>query len=97
MPMYEFDCKSCGERFEDLVAAGTSSTACRHCGSEETTRVLSAPQPPWRLVKTPGSARQQEMRNAKLHADTKARFKEKRKEARAKAKAKAKGGGAPGR
>ena len=82
MPMYEFDCGDCGERFEDLVAVGTERTECRLCGSEKTERVLSAPGAPWKLVKTVGAARQQEVRNAKLHADTKAHFKETRKKAR---------------
>jgi putative FmdB family regulatory protein len=93
MPIYEFDCAACGERFEDLVPAGTVSAKCKHCSSEETRRVLSAPMPTWRLVKTPGSARQQEIRNAKLHTDTKAKFKESRRKAR---DAKAKGGGGSG-
>jgi putative FmdB family regulatory protein len=91
MPMYEFDCDACGERFEDLVAVGTESTECRNCGSAKTSRVFSAPGAPWKLVKTPGAAKRQEARNAKLHAATKARFKESRRKAR---EAK-KGGGAP--
>ena len=82
MPIYEFDCSVCGERFEDLVAAGTESVECRHCGAAGTQRVLSLPGAPWKLVKTRGAARQQEARNAKLHADTKARFKEARRKAR---------------
>ncbi len=82
MPMYEFDCSACGERFEDLVAVGTERTECRLCGSEKTERVLSAQGAPWKLVKTVGAARQQEVRNAKLHADTKAQFKERRRKAR---------------
>lgn len=92
MPMYEFDCAECGERFEDLVPAGTESIECRHCGSERTRRALSAPSSAWKLVKTPGAARQQEIRNAKLHSETKARFKEARRKAR---ESKPKGGGGP--
>lgn len=90
MPMYEFDCDACGERFEDLVPADTDATECRLCGSDETHRVLSAPGAPWKLVKTVGAARQQEGKNAKLHAATKAQFKETRRKAR---DAKNKGGG----
>lgn len=82
MPIYEFDCEECGERFEDLVPAGSETVTCRHCGSERTRRVLSTPSPAWKLVKTKGAARQQEVRNAKLHSDTKARFKETRQKAR---------------
>lgn len=80
--MYEFDCEACGERFEDLVPAGTESAACRNCGSDQTRRVLSVPGAPWKLVKTPGAARVQEAKNAKLRADTKARFKQARQRAR---------------
>src|SRR5688500_17338067 len=93
MPRYEFDCDACGERFEDLVAAGTDKTECRLCGSPETRRVLSAPGAPWKLVKTVGAARRQEARNAKLHAETKRRFKETRQKAR---EAKKGGGSTPG-
>jgi putative FmdB family regulatory protein len=82
MPMYEFDCDACGERFEDLVPAGTETIECRLCGSSETHRVLSVPGAPWKLVKTVGAARQQEVRNAKLHAETKRQFKETRQKAR---------------
>ena len=92
MPMYEFDCEACGERFEDLVPMDTETTECRICGSRDTHRVLSAPGAPWKLVKTVGAARQQEARNAKLHAETKAKFKETRRKAR---EAK-KGGAKPG-
>ena len=93
MPMYEFDCSVCGERFEALVAVGTESAECRLCGAAETHRVLSAPGAPWKLVKTPGGAKRQEARNAKLHSATKARFKEARQRARA---AKKGGGAKPG-
>jgi putative FmdB family regulatory protein len=90
MPIYEFDCAECGERFEDLLPAGADGAECRHCGSSDTRRVFSAPGAPLKLVKSRGAARKQEAKNAKLHASTKARFKESRRKAR---EAK-KGGGA---
>ena len=31
MPIYEFECESCGERFEELVAAG-EDVRCPVCG-----------------------------------------------------------------
>jgi putative FmdB family regulatory protein len=50
MPIYEFQCEKCGERFEELVAAGTESLACSACGSAETIRVIaSSISPPSRL------------------------------------------------
>jgi len=93
MPMYEFDCDACGERFEDLVPVDTETTECRLCGSADTHRVISAPGAPWKLVKTVGAAKQQEVRNAKLHAETKAKFKETRRKAREATKG---GGAKPG-
>ncbi len=82
MPIYEFRCGACGERFEALVDVGTECAVCRECGAEGAVRVLSAQAAPFGLVKTPGSARQQEQRNAKLRERTKADFKARRKRAR---------------
>jgi putative FmdB family regulatory protein len=33
VPIYEFRCGACGERFEALVDAGTETVECRLCGS----------------------------------------------------------------
>jgi putative FmdB family regulatory protein len=82
MPMYEFDCEACGERFEDLVPVGTEAARCRLCGSDHTRRAYSAPGAPWKLIKTPGAARKQERKNAELRAGAKRRFKEARQRAR---------------
>jgi putative FmdB family regulatory protein len=41
VPIYEFECDSCGARFEDLVAAGTELAPCRECGAEGARRRLS--------------------------------------------------------
>ena len=60
MPIYEFRCDRCGERFEALVAAGTETAECRQCGAEGATRVLSAAAAPFALAKTGGEARRQE-------------------------------------
>lgn len=82
MPIYEFRCEACGERFEALVDAGTESASCRACGTDGAERVLSAQAPPFGLVKSPGAARRQEQRNAQLRDRTKADFKARRKRAR---------------
>lgn len=84
MPIYEFRCGTCDQRFEALVDVGTESAVCRECGAESAQRVMSAQAPPFGLVKTPGEARAQEQRNAKLQASTKAEFKARRKRAREK-------------
>lgn len=41
MPIYEFDCGECGERFEQLVAAGTELADCPACGAGGAERRLS--------------------------------------------------------
>lgn len=82
--MYEFRCGTCGQRFEALVDVGTESAVCRGCGAEGAQRVMSAQAAPFGLVKTPGGARAQEQRNAKLRESTKADFKARRKRAREK-------------
>ena len=48
MPIYEFECEECGERFEELVAAGVEAAACPACGTRETHRLLSSVSPPGR-------------------------------------------------
>jgi putative FmdB family regulatory protein len=40
MPIYEFDCRQCGARFEELIPVG-GSAACPRCGSEEVERRFS--------------------------------------------------------
>jgi putative FmdB family regulatory protein len=43
MPMYEYRCGSCSERFEELVPASTAQPPpCPACGSPEVTRLLSS-------------------------------------------------------
>lgn len=96
MPIYEFRCQDCNERFERLVPAGTEGVACPTCGAERTVRVYSAQATPFHLVKTAGEARIQEQRNAKLRDQTKARFKQARARQRAAARRRESGGGTPG-
>jgi len=93
VPIYEFRCLACGERFEELVDAGTSSRPCADCGSLETQRVLSAQAAPLKLAKSAGERRAQERKNATLRERTKADFKARRKRAR---EARSPGGGAGG-
>lgn len=44
MPIYEYECSACGERFERLTSARAkdSRTACPSCGAEDTGRVPSS-------------------------------------------------------
>lgn len=43
MPIYEYECGSCGKTFELLVSRSkaTARPACESCGSEDTRRVMS--------------------------------------------------------
>jgi len=47
MPIYEFECEECGERFEELVGA-EATVACPACGAERTRRLYSTVSPPGR-------------------------------------------------
>jgi putative FmdB family regulatory protein len=74
MPIYEFLCNECGNRFEGLSDAGTEAAACPRCGAQNAPRVLSTPGRPMRLVKSSGDRRKQERKNARLHSRAKERF-----------------------
>jgi putative FmdB family regulatory protein len=42
MPIYEYRCGSCEQRFEELLASSTGpSPPCPACGASEVTRVYS--------------------------------------------------------
>jgi putative FmdB family regulatory protein len=53
MPVYEFECEDCGERFEELAPSETRALACPVCGSEQTRRLLSPVSPPARQPRGP--------------------------------------------
>ncbi len=82
VPIYEFRCQACGERFEALVDMGTEAVECRLCGAANAARVLSAQAAPLAHVKSPGATRAQERRNAQLRERTKSDFKASRRRAR---------------
>ena len=41
MPIYEYRCESCAERFEELVRRPGDTVACPACGGTEAERLLS--------------------------------------------------------
>jgi putative FmdB family regulatory protein len=42
MPLYEFICKKCGQRFESLVTVGKErDVVCAECGSAEVEKKIS--------------------------------------------------------
>jgi putative FmdB family regulatory protein len=54
MPIYEFECGSCGVRFEELVGAGTEGAECPGCGTDHARRLLSNVSPPGRQPRGAG-------------------------------------------
>jgi putative FmdB family regulatory protein len=54
MPVYEFECEECGERFEELTPSETLSLACPACGSKQTRRLLSPVSPAGRQPRGAG-------------------------------------------
>ena len=41
MPIYEYRCETCDERFEELVRRPDETVACPQCGGERAERLLS--------------------------------------------------------
>ena len=42
MPIYDFKCQDCGERFEALVRRSTDTAACPSCKSERLQQMISS-------------------------------------------------------
>lgn len=42
MPLYEFQCRSCSHRFEELVRTSDGPPACPHCHGGDLDKLLSA-------------------------------------------------------
>jgi putative FmdB family regulatory protein len=78
VPIYEFECEDCGERFEELVAASTGSAPCPACGAERTRRLISAVSPPGRQPRGAG-VRSDESRRTEREAARQDRIGESRK------------------
>jgi putative FmdB family regulatory protein len=49
MPVYEYECGSCGNRFDELVEVGGAPPPCPECGAAESRRRYTAPAPPGRV------------------------------------------------
>jgi len=77
MPIYEFQCEGCGERFEELLAADATGVACPSCGSIRTRRLLSSVSPPGRQPRG-AAVRSEESRRGEREAARKDRIAEHR-------------------
>ncbi len=78
MPIYEFECEGCGERFEELMAAGAAAPACPACGAGETRRVFTSVSPPGRLPRG-AAVRSEDSRRSEREAARTDRISESRK------------------
>jgi putative FmdB family regulatory protein len=82
MPLYEFRCRACRARFEEIVPAG-GTARCPECGSEETERVFSPIAPPRVPVGLTGKvARDSNARRSEREAQRKEHFVSERKRRR---------------
>jgi putative FmdB family regulatory protein len=54
VPIYEFECEECGNRFEELVRSEAAKVACPSCGSNRARRLLSTVSPPGRQPRGAG-------------------------------------------
>jgi putative FmdB family regulatory protein len=41
MPIFEYECKACNHKFEELVSSKTTTVVCPRCQSTETRKLLS--------------------------------------------------------
>lgn len=78
MPIYEFACRSCGHRFEELVGGHVgveaSEVVCPECGSEGAERLLSSSYAPLHRQMTPNQRRRLEGKRGTGRGGAKDRF-----------------------
>lgn len=48
MPIYEYRCEACSERFEELVSASAAPPPCPACGSTAVARLFSSFVTEWK-------------------------------------------------
>jgi putative FmdB family regulatory protein len=81
VPIYEFACRSCGHRFEELVGAHVGveagEVACPECGSADAERLQSTYAPLQRQL-TPSQRRRLEDKRGIDRGGAKERFKRQR-------------------
>lgn len=41
MPIFEYQCRSCGAKFEKIINSATETAACKSCGSLQVDKLLS--------------------------------------------------------
>jgi putative FmdB family regulatory protein len=94
VPIHEFECESCGHRFEELTGAhvgkGESDVVCPNCDSPKVERLLSGSYAPLHRQMTPAQKRRLEAKRGVDRGGAKERF---RKQRTAEKRATRRGGG----
>lgn len=89
MPLYEFACRSCGHRFEELVGPHVgveeAGVSCPLCGAAGPERLISSVSPPGQGL-TPGQKRRLEDKRGTDRGGARERFGKQRAAERARAK-----------
>jgi putative FmdB family regulatory protein len=84
VPIYEFECRSCGQRFEELVGSHvgreTADARCPECGAAEAKRILASTYAPIHRQPTPSQRRRLEGKRGIDRGGAKERFKRQRAE-----------------
>ncbi|HKH23400.1 MAG TPA: zinc ribbon domain-containing protein [Solirubrobacterales bacterium] len=82
MPIYEFECRSCGHRFEELVGSHvgleTADVRCPECGEADVERLLSNSYAPLHRQLTSAQKRRLEDKRGIDRGGAKERFKRQR-------------------
>jgi putative FmdB family regulatory protein len=82
VPIYEFECRSCGQRFEELVgshvARETAEVRCPECGAAEPERLISGSYASIHRQMTPNQRRRLEDKRGIDRGGAKERFKRQR-------------------
>jgi putative FmdB family regulatory protein len=78
VPIYEFECRSCGQRFEELVGLHvgreTAEVRCPRCGAADAERLLAGTYAPIRRQMTPNQKRRLEDKRGIDRSGAKVRF-----------------------
>jgi putative FmdB family regulatory protein len=81
MPLYDFACDACHERFEALAQPG-EAPPCPACGRAETRRLFTPIAPPPKLGVRGRAARESDGRRAEREVKRKEAFREERRKKR---------------
>jgi putative FmdB family regulatory protein len=81
MPLYDFACDACDERFEAQAAPG-ETPPCPACGASPSRRLFTPIAPPLKLGLRGRAARESDGRRAEREAKAKEKFREERRKKR---------------